>query len=118
MAGERGRRSLALGHVIAGSILASVVGLQGLYLFHLAILAILHIATSYGLLKAYGWTPWLMGLVAAMGGTFAGISIYTPIGVLGPKVETYLLITGLTAYLVFLLASLAYAIYRRREFSA
>jgi len=117
MAGGRARQALAIAHAVAGCTLIGVLLSLSPCLFHVAVLGILHIAASYGLLRGQSWTPWLLGILAAMGGAFAGFSIYAPIGLFGLTTETYLLITGFTAYVILLLISLLYAIYRRKEFS-
>jgi len=117
MAGERARKVLAIAHAVAAGLLASTLVLWSPYMFHVAMLVILHVAACYGFLRAQPWAPWLVGVATAMGIVFATISAYAPIVLMGYTTEAYLLLAGLVAYAGVLVASLAYVIYRRREFS-
>ncbi len=116
--GERVRKVLAVAHAVAAGMLMSALVLQGPYMPHVAILVVLHAATCLGLLRPQPWVPWVMGVLSGAGLVFAALSLYTPIQLLGLAIETYLLLTGLSAYTGLLIASFSYAIFRRGEFSA
>ncbi|HDI00995.1 MAG TPA: hypothetical protein ENF78_00985 [Candidatus Bathyarchaeota archaeon] len=116
--GEGARRVLALAHAVAAGLMAATLVLWSPYMFHVAMLVVLHVATSYGFLRAQPWAPWLVGIATAMGVVFAAISAYVPIALVGYTIEACLLLAGLIAYAGLLVASLAYAVFRRKEFSA
>jgi len=118
MAGEKARKVLAIAHASAAVLLAATLALWSPYTFHVAMLVVFHVAICYGLLKAQPWAPWLVGVATAMGVVFAAVSAYVPIALVGYTLEACLLVAGLVAYAGILIASLAYAIFRRKEFSA
>lgn len=116
--GERGRKVLAIGHAAAAVGLIASLVLQSPYMAHVLALVVLHVFVCYGLLRPQPWAPWLMGILASAGIPFAAFSIYAPIEILGTKAwETYAIIVALSAYAVLQVASLAYAVRCRREFS-
>ncbi len=116
--GEAGRKGLAVANACVAGGLVSALVLQSPYMVHVLVMAILHAAVCYGFLRAEGWCPWAVGVLSSMGLVFSGLSIYVAVVMLGEAVEAYLLITGLSVSLGILVASLAYAIFRRDEFGA
>ena len=117
MADERARKALALLHAIAGAMLISALAIQVHQHAPLAILAALHVAISYGFLRGQPWTPWFIGVATAIGLVFSSLAIYACLSWLGSSLEAYLLLTGLSAYSLFLMISMSYALFRRKEFS-
>ncbi len=118
MADGGARRALAVLHAVAGAMLILILALQAHQHVPIAILAALHIAISYGLLRAQPWTPWFIGVATAVGLVFASLAMYTCVSWLSQSLEAYLLLTGLSAYTLFLAVSVGYAVFKRREFSA
>ncbi len=114
---ERARKALAVGHVVAAVGLLCVLVSQAPYHAPMAILVALHLAISYGFLRGQPWTPWFMGVAAAMGVTLSGFTAYACVGFLGFGLEAYALLTALIIYSGFLVLSLGYVIFRRKEFS-
>jgi len=118
LADERARKALALLHAIAGAMLISILALHVHQHVPLALLAALHIAISYGFLRSQPWTPWFMGVATAMGLVFSALATYACLSWLSGSIEAYLLLAGLSAYSLFLMASMGYAFFKRKEFSA
>ena len=116
--GEMARKVLALGNACLAGGLTSALALQSPYMVHVSMMVVLHLAVCYGFLRARGWCPWAVGILASMGLVFSSMTVYAVVAMFGKALEAYLLITGLSASIGLLLASLAYAIYRREEFSS
>ena len=112
------RKTLALSHTIAGVMLISILVLQVHQHAPLAFLAALHIAIAYGFLKSQPWTPWFIGIATAMGLVFSFLAMYACLSWLSGSIEAYLILTGLSAYAFFLVLSMGYALFKRKEFSA
>jgi len=116
VADGRARRAFALLHAVAGVLLISILALQVRQHAPLAILAALHIAISYGFLRAQPWTPWFTGIATALGLVFSSLAMYACLSWLSGSIEAYLILTGLSAYSLFLIISISYAVFKRKDF--
>jgi len=116
VADGRARKAFALLHAVAGVLLISILALQARQHAPLAILAALHIAISYGFLRTQPWTPWFTGVATALGLVFSSLATYACLSWLSGLIEAYLIITGLSAYSLFLIASMGYVVFKRKDF--
>ena len=113
---EAFRRALAIGNACSAIGMASIMVLQSPLMLHVSLMAVLHVAVAYGFLRAKGWCPWLVGVLTSMGIIFSSMGIYVLVLVGASSWKSYLIIAGLSSCIGILLASLAYAVFRREEF--
>jgi len=105
-------------YAVVGVVLASVLTLFSLRLFHVGVLAILNLILAYGLFKMRKWSVKLLTALFFPQVTFGCITLYYSVimWTFYSGLETAVFNASLVIYILFCFVSLVYVLAKRKDF--
>ncbi|MFQ6080414.1 MAG: hypothetical protein ACE5OW_01950 [Candidatus Bathyarchaeia archaeon] len=105
-------------YAVAGGTQAFILVLSNFALVHVGFLAVLSLATAYGLVRMRRWSVFLVAILFFLGTTFGATTLYSSImqQTFYPSLEMLLFHLALIVYLIMTVVAFIYVATKRKNF--